>query len=167
MIRLSPSDPDFAKKPLHLLVWTDSINKHRTKDKRRVSVLVLTSREKSSLPSQEKTQQEALLYAPQRILGLDCVYIVRAACRVCSVYISIPRRNGWHIYEHFLAHTRLFIYHRGSRTCGRRRAGDWFAHYKLRTDISIMSPFVIHDNATSHWSRSRYTFIEAYFVLFF
>lgn len=54
----------------------------------------------------------------------------------------------------------LLIYHHGSPTCGRRRAGDWFTRYKLRMDISIMRRFVIHDNATSQRSRKRNAFRE-------
>lgn len=87
---------------------------------------------------------------PQRILRLDRVYIAfpPKVWLWCCVYICNPKRNGWHICEHFLPKSCLFIYHCRTKTCGWRQAGDWFSYYRLRMDISIMSLFVIHDNTT-------------------
>lgn len=62
----------------------------------------------------------SFLCSPQDSGTRLCLYSVSTnSMTVCCVYISTPNRNGWHICEHFLPKSCLFIYHHRTKTCGR------------------------------------------------
>lgn len=93
---------------------------------------------------------------PQRILGLDCVYIeVPPTVYGQGVgFTSVtPREMSGTFVSTFYPRVVCSSITAGLKHVGGGKAGDCFSYYRLRMDISIMSLFVIHDNTTLYWGR--------------